>query len=159
MIAVEGVREVLGVRQVHQCMQESRTEDVAFASPRGRWDWSEVRLRGCLDCGARQGVGCDDVPNTVVRATEGEGFDDSGNRAVRVESHGVRQGDAQDAVEAIICIFAMLESRSEVFEVHVVIGKGRKGVAAVDPEEAPNRRLNCNGRGLRTRKRPDAKLL
>jgi hypothetical protein len=118
-----------------------------------------VRLRGRLDCGARQGVGCYDVPNTVVGATEGEGFDDSGNRAVRVESYGVRQGYAQDAIEAIICIFAVLEAGSEVFEVHVVVGKGRKGVAAVDSEEAPNRRLNCNGRGLRARKRPDAKLL
>ena len=57
-----------------------------------------------------------------------EGFDDGGNRAVRVESHGVRQGYAQDAVEAIIRILAVLESRSEVFEVHVVVGKGGKCV-------------------------------
>ncbi len=46
-------------------------------------------------------MSCDVVPNTIVNATEFEGFDDDGNRTVRVEAHGVRQGNAQDAVEAV----------------------------------------------------------
>jgi len=53
----------------------------------------------------------------------------------------------------------MLESRSEVFEVHVIIGKGGKCIAAVDAEQAPNRRLDGDGRCLLARKRPDAELL
>jgi hypothetical protein len=79
-------------------------------------------------------VSCDVVPNTVVNATEFEGFDDDGNRTVRVEAHGVRQGNAQDAVEAVIRIFAVLEPSSEVFEVQVVVGEGGKSIAAVDTE-------------------------
>jgi hypothetical protein len=53
----------------------------------------------------------------------------------------------------------MLESSSEVFEVHVIVGEGGKCVAAVDSEQAPNRRLDCDGRCLLARKRPDAELL
>jgi hypothetical protein len=53
----------------------------------------------------------------------------------------------------------MLETRSEVFEVHVIIGKGGKCIAAVDAEQAPNRRLDGDGRCLLARKRPDAELL
>jgi hypothetical protein len=79
-------------------------------------------------------VSCDVVPNTVVDATEFEGFEDDGNRTVRVEAYGVGQGNAQDAVEAVIRIFAELEPSSEVFEVHVVVGEGGKSIAAVDTE-------------------------
>jgi hypothetical protein len=79
-------------------------------------------------------VSCDVVPNTVVNATEFEGFDDDGNRTVRVEAHGVGQCNAKDAVEAVIRIFAVLESSGEVFEVHVVVDEGGESIAAVDTE-------------------------
>jgi hypothetical protein len=53
----------------------------------------------------------------------------------------------------------MLESIGEVVEVHVIIGEGDKCIAAVDTEEAPDRRLDGNGRCLRARKCPNAELL
>jgi hypothetical protein len=71
----------------------------------------------------------------------------------------VRDRDAQDAIETIVGILAMLESIGEVVEVHVVVGESLKRVALGDTEQAPDCSFDGDGRGLRTRKCPDAELL
>ena len=71
--------------------------------------------------------------------------------SMHLNAYGKKQHHFREKTTLIpvVGIFAMLESIGEVVEVHVIIGKGDiKCIAAVDTEEAPDRRLDGNGRCL-----------